>query len=148
MRLLVALVLLLALSACSSGNDAPKAEPKRAPSSSPSAPDRADASGTDACAEVRAGIDAFNTGDFAATVGHFKLALPLARAQADSDSSQAADDLVESVRYYAELAPEDYAESARSSPDFVKYKTITLGQCVTPTTPLEDGPSGSPGVTA
>jgi hypothetical protein len=150
MRLLLAMLLVVALTACSSGQDAPKAEPSRAPTASPSAPDPAqpDASSSKACAEVRAGIDAFNAGDFKATVDHFELALPLARAQARTDSSKAADDLVEAVRYYAELAPKDYAESARSSAEFLKYKTITLGQCVTPTAPLEEEPSQSPGVTA
>jgi hypothetical protein len=151
MRLLLALVLLLALGACSSEKDSPRAEPRKAPTSSPSAPEAApstqpDASDSKACAEVRAGIDAFNAGDFETTVDHFELAVPLAEAQARTDSSKAADDLLEAVRYYAELAPEDYAESARSSPEFLKYKTITLGQCVTPSAPLDDS-TGSPGVT-
>lgn len=159
MRLILALLLLVALSACSSEKDSPKAEPRKAPTSSPSAPAtppsdqpsdepsaQPDASDSKACAEVRAGIDAFNAGDFATTIDHFELAVPLAEAQARSDSSKAADDLLEAVKYYAELAPEDYAESARSSPEFLKYKTITLGQCVTPTAPL-DGSTKSPGVT-
>ena len=144
MRIVLPLVLLLALGACSS-EDPPRASPSREPTSSPSA--QPDVSESSACTEVRAGIDAFNAGDFNGTVAHFELALPLARAQARSDASKAADDLVEAVTYYAELAPSDYPESARSSPEFLRYKTITLGQCVTATAPLE-GPSESPGVPA
>lgn len=141
MRLLLALVLMTALGACSSEKDSPKAEPRRAPTSAPSTSVPSipqDASGSGACAEVRAGIAAFNAGDFERTIRHFELAVPLAKAQARSDASKAADDLVEAVTYYAELAPEDYAESARSSAEFLKYKTITLGQCVTGEKPLED----------
>lgn len=158
MRLLLASGLLVGLSACSSGSESADAEPEKASSSSAPTPDSAptsapgspqpDASRTGACAEVRAGIDAFNADDYRATVAHFRLALPLARAQERADSSQAAADLVEAVRYYARLAPEDYPESARSSEDFLKYKTITLGQCVTPEKPLQDEPSESPGIVA
>src|ERR1700712_2679845 len=103
MRLILALVLLVALSACSSDKDTPKAEPRKTQSSAPAAPVPEDASGSGACAEVRAGIDAFNTGDFARTIKHFELALPLAEAQARKDSSKAADDLLAAIKYYAEL---------------------------------------------
>ena len=143
MRLLCALVLLLAMSACSIGSDS-DASGSRQPGSSPSSPDpsatpdppeaaQPDASGTPACTQVRAGIDAFNAGDFAGTVGHFVRALPLARAQAGARPSKAADDLLEAVTYYAELAPDDYPQSAASSSEFAKYKAITLGQCVVAT---------------
>jgi hypothetical protein len=141
MRLVLALVLLVALSACSSGQDPPKSEPRSTPSPRP------EVSESRACAEVRAGIDAFNAGEFRGTVDHFKAAVPLARDQADANPSQAAEDLLEAVTYYAELAPEDYPESARSSPEFAKYKTITLGQCVSATEPLK-GSTNSPGVPA
>jgi hypothetical protein len=91
-----------------------------------------------ACEEVRTGIDAFNAGDYDATVEHFEAALPLAEDQ--DDGSAAAGDLVEAVRYYAELDAEAYLEASASSPEFAKYKAITLGQCVAAT----DG-SESPG---
>lgn len=80
-----------------------------------------------ACEEVRTGIDAFNAGDYAATVEHFELAVPLAVEQ--DDGSTRAGDLIEAVRYYAALDPDRYLEAARSSPEFAKYKAITLGQC-------------------
>jgi hypothetical protein len=97
---------------------------------------------------VRAGIDDFNTGDFDGTVGHFRAALPLARAQAAKDGSSSAQDLLAAVRYYADLAPKDYLRSAASSPGFAKYKAITLGQCVAVgTVPPDDQSSGSPGLT-
>lgn len=95
---------------------------------------------SEACQEVRTGIDAFNVGEFDETVAHFEEALALAEEQ--DDGSAAAGQLVEAVRYYAELAAEDYPEAARSSPEFAKYKAITLGQCVSGV----DESSESPGV--
>ncbi len=158
MRLLCALLLTLGLSACSIDRDAESSGPGKA-TSSPSQPDpsdtaqpeppetgQPDASATPACAEVRAGIDAFNAGAFATTVDHFRQALPLARAQAGAEPSQGADDLVEAIAYYAQLAPGDYLQSAASSPRFAKYKAITLGQCVVGQPP-EPSPRRSPGVT-
>ncbi len=149
MRLILVSVLLVMVGACSVGKDSPSAEPTKAPKASPTAPEspeltQPDASGTPACAEVRAGIDAFNSQEFTNTVAHFKLAVPLAKAQALKDPSAAADDLVEAVIYYAELAPEDYPESAVSSLEFAKYKAITLGQCASAGSPADEG---SPGVT-
>lgn len=143
MRLILTLVLMVALSACSIGQRSPTATPTSRPGPSPSAPESSpsvqpDASATKACAEVRAGIDAFNSGDFETTVEHFRLAVPLARTQARSDPSPSADDLVAAVTYYAELAPADYPESAHSSSEFAQNKEITLGQCVTGTNPLEE----------
>ena len=82
---------------------------------------------SEACEEVRSGIDAFNLGKMDETVEHFEKALPLAEEQ--DDGSEDAGDLVEAVRYYAELDSEAYPEAARSSSDFAKYKAITLGQC-------------------
>jgi hypothetical protein len=148
MRLLCALLLALGLSACSVEKDSGSAAPPET-AASPSTPTpQPDASDTEACAEVRAGIDAFNAGDFAATVDHFRRALPLARAQGRSNASKAADDLVEAVSYYAALAPEDYPSSAASSSQFAKYKAITLGQCVVGQEPAPTKPSKSPGVPA
>lgn len=83
---------------------------------------------SEACDEVRAGIDAFNVGEFDETVKHFQAALPLAEEQ--DDGSVLASQLIEAVRYYAELDAELYPNAARSSPEFAKYKAITLGQCV------------------
>lgn len=81
-----------------------------------------------ACEEVRTGIAAFNDGDYDGTIEHFEAALPLAEDQ--DDGSAMARDLVEAVRYYAELDAQRYPEAARSSAEFAKYKAITLGQCM------------------
>jgi hypothetical protein len=149
MRLILAFVLALGLSACGMRDDPPRTATPKAPSSSPSepAPDQGDPSATKVCAEVRAGVDAFNTGDFQGTVDHFRRAVPLAEQQARTDSTDEADALLEAVRYYADLAPGDYPSSAASSSEFAKYKLITLSLCVSPETPLEI-PTESPGVTA
>ena len=152
MRLIIAFLLAAALSACSADQESPEAEP---PSASPSAPETSespepgqpDASATPACAEVREGIDAFNRTEFANTVAHFRLAVPLARARARTAPSPAADDLVEAVVYYAGLAPEDYPLAARSAPEFAKYKAITLAQCAPLGGPPLGGSPEPPGVT-
>lgn len=93
-----------------------------------------------ACDEVRAGIDAFNLGDYVETIDHFRKAIPLAVDQAKGDGSKKAADLVEAIKYYADLDPEAYPEAARSSADFAKYKGITLGQCVPVGQPTDEGP--------
>ena len=154
MRILVALVLVLLLGGCgvAHGSAGPAPSPvaptsATAPGDQPGAqPDR---SRTPACAEVRAGIDAFNLGDFTGTVAHFRAALPLARGQARHDSSRAAADLLAAVRYYADLAPSAYLRSSESSPAFATYKAITLGQCEPADQPSPGAPSSSapPGVT-
>ncbi len=144
MRRTAVLVLLPVLVAC--GGPAPGGDPERSPSPSRSAspapgpeepedasPGAAPAR-TPACAEVRAGIAAFNAGDFEETVARFEEAVPLAEDQLDG--SERADQLLEAVRWYAALPPEDYAEAAVSSPEFQVYKDITLGQC----DPVPDGP--------
>ncbi len=166
MRLILTAVLLLGLgfglSACSVGQESPATDPTRQPTASPSEPDSApdsgapdsgapaqpDASDTKACVEVRAGIDAFNARDYQGTAGRFRLAVPLAQAQARTDPSRAADDLLEAVTYYAELAPKDYPQSAASSPEFAKYKAITLGQCMPVGGPSDNGSSRPPEVDA
>ncbi|MGA8851538.1 MAG: hypothetical protein WB508_07425 [Aeromicrobium sp.] len=110
-------------------------------SSESTRPDQAGTAATaDPCIEIRAGIDAFNLGDYEETIGHFRKALPLAVDEAKNDDSQKAADLVEAVTYYAELDPEKYPEAARSSADFAKYKAITLGQCVAVEEPGSDEP--------
>ncbi len=153
MRLLLALVLVAGLGACSAEPESPGAESTRKATPSPSAPEpgapvQPDARDSPACAEVRAGIDAFNTGDYQETVKHFRLAQPLSRSQARTAPSQGAEDLVEAVNYYARLAPEDYPESARSSVEFAKYKAITLGQCRPVGMPVPDDLPEPPEVTA
>jgi len=98
---------------------------------------------SEACEEVRIGIEAFNVGEFDETVAHFEEALPLAEEQ--DDGSAVAGQLVEAVRYYAELDAEDYPKASRSSPEFAKYKAITLGQCVSGVVEVPES-SESPGV--
>lgn len=101
--------------------------------SEPESPDPSSPSGdvavvdSEACEQVRNGIDAFNRGEYDETVDRFEEALPLAQSQ--DDGSVRAGELVEAVRYYAELDADQYLEAARTSPDFAKYKAITLGQC-------------------
>ncbi len=119
-----------------------------APSQSPQdptpdpAPDGgSDAVAKDACDEVAAGIGAFNAGDLEQTVASFERAVPLAEAEdAEADTRESAD-LLEAVRYYADLAPQDYPEASVSSPDFARYKAITLGQCLSglPSAPDDGG---------
>ncbi len=65
-----------------------------------------------ACEEVRTGIEAFNLGDYDGTVEHFEAAVPLAEEQ--DDGSTKASELIEAVRYYAALDAEAYPEAARS----------------------------------
>lgn len=147
MRIILAAVLLFLLSGCSSDQRSGSAEPRKDTSPSASAaPHCRPRSRSPRAGPVRAGINAFNAGDFSITVDQFRKALPLARAQAQDNPSKAAEDLVEAITYYAELAPEDYPQSAVSSPEFLRYKAITLGQCVGGVAPL-DGESESPGVT-
>lgn len=115
------------------------------PDSSQAAPDQSPGSpgtpeqGTTACEEVVAGIADFNAGDFAGTVVHFEAAVPLAESEAEATPGQQADDLLEAVRYYAELAPEAYQEASLSSPEFAKYKEITLRQCASDSPPDDGG---------
>jgi hypothetical protein len=86
------------------------------------------------CAEVRAGIDEFNRQDYAATVDHFEKARTTARIYARVDDEPEADALLDAVEYYANLAPEQYPDAARTSENFARNKAITLGQCAS------DGP--------
>lgn len=139
---------LLVLVAGCTGQDDPPADPSAAPSASASAgsppqespsqespsdgasvePGTPEVAAGEGCAEVRAGIDAFNVGDYDETVERFEAAVPL--VEADADGSAASNQLVEAVRWYAELPAEDYLESSLTSADFERYKAITLGQCI------------------
>jgi hypothetical protein len=121
MRPLGAVALLAVLAAgCSAGDDGDSSgDGPTPPTSSPS---RLLLSETEACAEVRAGIDAFNLGDLEETVRHFERATPLAeRLVADGEDARL---LLEAIDYYAALPPE-----ASPSPDFQRNKAITLTIC-------------------
>ena len=135
----VTVVLAALTGGCSDGGDSSRSDdrpsagrsdsPTEAPSPEPEPePGDVDVIDSETCAEVRSGIEAFNLGEFDETVEHFEKALPLAQEQ--DDGSVPASQLVEAVRYYAELDAELYLEASRSSPEFAKYKAITLGQCM------------------
>ena len=109
---------------CSAGGESEEAAPSGDGGSTKDVP----VVESEACEEVRTGIEAFNRGDYEGTVEHFEAAVPLAEGQ--DDGSEMAGDLVEAVRYYAELDAEGYPAAARSSREFAKYKAITLGQCM------------------
>lgn len=111
----------------------PPSDTKPSPAA-PASPDQ----GNTACDEVVAGIDDFNAGDFEGTVAHFEAAVPLAENEAEANPGQAADDLLEAVRYYADLAPDDYTQASVSSSEFAKYKAITLEQCASGGSPQDD----------
>jgi len=136
MRILLGALLLVLVGACGGdGPAAPGADVTLSPGES------AESAATGVCAEVRAGIDAFNQGDYDETVARFRAAVPLAEAEAEDTATEAdkeaADLLLEAVVFYAELPAEDYLESAQSSPDFARYKAITLGQCASGEPPTE-----------
>lgn len=124
MRTLVPAAFLAVIAAgCSAGDGEGRADDRPTPPSSP--PERL-VSETEACAEVRAGIDAFNDGDLEETVRHFETAEPLAEQLVEDGAD--AKLLLEAIRYYAALPPEEYLE-ASPSPDFQRNKVITLMVC-------------------
>lgn len=138
----VTIVVIALASGCTSADDQRSGDAR--PDTATSEPAESDAPDvpvvdSEACEEVRTGIAAFNAGDYAGTVEHFEAALPLAEAQ--DDGSEPAAQLVEAVRYYAELDAGLYPEAARSSAEFAKYKAITLGQCM----PVDGEDPESPG---
>ncbi len=131
-RYAVAAAVLVLVAGCTGGGASEDDAAPAATGSEPAAPSVSPpGEDGDTCAEVRAGIDAFNEGDYDETVARFEAALPLAEAAADRSENRAADLLLEAVVYYAELPAEDYLDAAASSPDFQRYKAITLGQCMT-----------------
>ena len=91
--------------------------------------DAIDAAESLTCAEVRSGIDAFNEKDYDATVDHFEKATVFAKRYAELSEEKKADDLLEAVEYYATLPAEDYRDAFANSPRFLRYKSVTLGQC-------------------
>ena len=131
------LVFSLALAACTSSGSG-----KLGDASTLSQAPQDDASGETACDEVAAGIEAFNAGDLDETVASFERAIPLAESEDSVTNSRASADLLEAVRYYADLAPQDYPAAARSSRDFARYKAITLGQCLSGRPPAPDDGGG------
>lgn len=82
-----------------------------------------------ACDLVVAGIEAFNRGELEETVARFEEAVPLAEAEDQAAGTQASADLLEAVEYYAELPADEYLAASAGSPDFARYKAITLGLC-------------------
>ena len=166
-RPLAALTVALLLSGCGvlgdGGGDAPeRTEGAQSPAPVPSKPapsdpgllppglgsDQPDASDTEVCGLVRAGIDAFNRGEPDVTVERFTEALPLSEErveQVDAEERASAEDLRDAVEYYATLPAEDYLEAAASSPEFERNKQITLGQCVAGVVPDPAAPEDDEG---
>ncbi len=99
--------------------------------------------GEAACAEVRAGVDAFNAGDFEEAVARFRAAVPPAEERAERTPSARADLLLEAVEWYAALPPEDYPRASRRSEQFARYRAVTLAQCVVGE-PGDDPPGEDP----
>lgn len=91
------------------------------------------------CLEVNAGIAAFNQGDVDETVSRFEAAVPLARQADESTGTADSQDLLDATVYYAELAPEDYLAAAAVSPEFARFKQVTLGQCAPDPMAPDDG---------
>lgn len=131
MKTFVAAVMLVLVSACSSGSDAPAAKPTAQLSASEAE--------QQTCELVRAGIDEFNRQDYAGTVEQFEQAKAPAKIYAKVNPEPEADALLDAVQYYANLAPEDYPDAARSSESFARNKAITLGQCAS-TEPIDGTP--------
>ncbi|MGA8987165.1 hypothetical protein [Aeromicrobium sp.] len=122
MRTIVAVALLGILPACGAGSE------QAADDSDPSPLEIVEAQ-TKTCAEVRKGIDLFNQKDYAGTVASFKKARITATVYATISDEPEADALLDAVEYYANLAPADYPEAARTSASFARNKAITLNQC-------------------
>lgn len=150
MRHLTAVLLVALLVGCGAGESSPgvstSENSQNSETPSPDAPSPDAPTSATACAEVRAGIAAFNDGDYDETVARFRDAVPLAETEAEEADAgadaDAAELLLEAVEYYADLAPEDYLESSQTSPDFERYKQITLGQCVADEPPASEEPPG------
>lgn len=135
MRTLIAAALVAVLaSGCGGGSD---------DSRSNRSPDQAELTASQAmsrtCAEVRAGIDDFNRQDYAGTVEHFVKARTTAKVYARVDKEPEADALLDAVEYYANLAPDQYPDAARTSENFARNKAITLEQCASDT-PIDSAP--------
>lgn len=117
---IVALALLVIIAGCGSTNG-PGPQGDKTSSSSPR---------EDTCLEVRAGVASYNAQDLEGVQPHFVRAEVPAKRYAKESSSKAADDLLEAVRFFADVPPSDYSKDAASLKLFEKYKAITLGDCV------------------
>lgn len=143
MKALGALVLLvaLALTACSNGDEAtdPNRERPLVPSASASLSGGSDAdlASTDVCGLVRDGIDAFNVGNLEKTIATFEDAIPLAEDLARDQPSQDTKTLLDAVRYYAGIPAKDYVGESQSSTEFLRFKDFTLDRCAYGGPPLE-----------
>lgn len=151
MRRLLVLPLLvsgLVLGACSGGGsseDAAGGSSSGGPTSAPSdEPSTGAAGGREAvCSKVRAGINAYNTGDFDETIEQFRDAVPLATGARKTSPSQESTLLLRAVRYYAALPADEYADAARSSREFARWKAVTLTLCASGQDQLSPGPEDS-----
>ena len=128
---LAGLALLAVLAGCGSSGD-----PK--PSDAVPTPSAREAT----CVEVRAGVAAYNAQDLDAVQPHFVRAEVFARKYATESSSREADDLLEAVKFFADVPPSGYSKDAASLKLFEKYKAITLGDCVNTD---RDNPNGDSG---
>lgn len=144
----MALLLTVALTGCASDDDAGDADP--GPDSTPFVPEASktpkpvvDLSDTEVCSHVRAGVDAFNSGDIEGTLEEFEVAVPLAEQLAEDEPSTDADILLEAVRYYAAIPADEYVEQSQTSSDFLRYKEYTLNECRAGG-PVEPGDTGVP----
>ncbi len=147
-RTFAALLLAVVLAGCTSGGDPDDAEPGA--DSTPFVPETSktpkpvvDLSGTEVCAKVRAGVDAFNLGDIEGTLAEFADAVPLAEQLAEDEPSTDADILLEAVRYYAAIPADEYVEASQTSSDFLRYKEYTLNECHAGG-PVDPGDTGVP----
>ena len=108
------------MAGCGSSGD-PKPKDDATSSSSPR---------EDTCIEVRAGVASYNAQDLESVQPHFVRAEVFAKKYAKQSSAKEADDLLEAVKFFADVAPNDYNKNATSLKLFEKYKAITLGDCV------------------
>ena len=93
------------------------------------AEEEAKKAGERTCSLVRSGVAAFNEEDYDVTVQKFRDAIEPAKDYAALSDEVLADDLLEAVRYYADLPTDQYRRAFETSPEFKKYQVITLGQC-------------------
>lgn len=146
MRSLLVVPLLLALAACGSDDPAPAGPPSAgSTSATPGTPEtEIDLAPTRACELVRDGIDAFNVGDLNGTVDLFEQAVPEAERLVEDSPSDLTRELLDAVRYYADLPAADYVEANVSDPEFLRYKDFTLTECAYGGPPVESADPGIP----
>lgn len=118
-----------ASSPSSSAPESPSGSPSSSPSVEPGTPPRVPAEDPPPCEDIRAGIDAFNDGDPELTVRLFTRALPEAEQYAEDEPGRTADLLLQAVRYYAALPPQEYAAAITGSSEFKRHQVTTLAVC-------------------